>query len=574
MKTNVDLLLERLEHSLIAGKMSRRTFLSAALATGLMGVMPLRALADELDDMRKIQADKLSKLAKSYDYIVIGSGSSGCALVGTLAAKTDATILLIEAGDWDTAPTVDDPRAWFANLGTERDWGDAAIPSAGVNNRAIPEHMGRVVGGGSSINATIWSRPIKADMDHWASVTGDATWNYDNSLKIFKRIENWQGKPNPDFRGTSGPVWVQPAQNLLPLVDATLKAAAEVGLPVTDDLNTDRELSGSGFGLMNQIIKDGRRNSLARAYLYPVLARNNVTLLVKTSANRIILEGDKAVGVECVRNGETVTFRAEREIIVAAGGFNTPKLLMLSGIGDEAELKKVSIATTLNASEVGKNVQDHILHGGCLFESPDPIEHRNSAANMSGYLKTDPSLELPDVSIVQIELPYTSEVIGKEYPPTKPQNTWALCGGLVAPKSRGTVKLASNKPADRPIVDMQFLSHPDDVEYLGRAIKVAREIAHAPALKKYVVREVAPGKELKGAELANFIRNGATTYFHASGACRMGNDDKAVVDSQLRVKGVRNLRIADSTIMPRIVSVPTMPVCALIGVRMADFLLS
>lgn len=571
MKTHQDLLLERLEQSVIAGKMSRRRFIATALAAGLLGAVPLRLLADELENIRKVQADKLAKLDKTYDYIVVGSGSAGCALVGTLAEKTDGNILLIEAGDWDTAPTVDDPRAWFANLGTERDWGDVAIPSASVNNRTIPEHMGRVVGGGSSINATIWSRPIKADMDHWANVSGDDTWNYDNSLKIFKRMENWQGKPSPN-RGTGGQVWVQPAQNLLPLVEATLKAAAEVGLPVTEDLNTERELSGSGFGLMNQIIKEGRRHSLARAYLYPVMARNNVTVLVNTSVNRIILEGDKAVGVECMRNGEALNFRAEREIVLSAGSFYTPKLLMLSGIGDENDLKKVNIATLLHAPEVGRNVQEHILHGGCLFESPEPIEHRNSAANMSGYLKTDASLELPDVSIVQIELPYTSDVIGKEYAPTKPQNTWALCGGLVAPKSRGTVKLASNKPTDRPIIDMQFLSHPDDIEYLGRAIKVARDIAHAPALKKYMVREIAPGKELKGEDLANFIRNGATTYFHASGACRMGKDEQAVVDSQLRVKGIRNLRIADSTIMPRIVSVPTMPVCALIGVKMADLL--
>lgn len=574
MNHHLDLLLERLEHSLLTGKISRRHFLSAALATGLMGILPLRALADELDSIRRVQADKTAKLEKTYDYIVVGSGSAGCALVGTLAAKTDGNILLIEAGDWDTAPTVDDPRTWFANLGTERDWGDVATPSASVNNRSIAEHMGRVVGGGSSINATIWSRPIKADMDHWANVTGDEAWNYTNSLKIFKRIENWQGKPNPDYRGTGGKVWVQPAQNLLPLVEATLQAAAEVGMPVTDDLNTDRELTGNGFGVMNQIIKEGRRHSIARAYLYPAMASKNVTVLVNTTVNRIILEGDKAIGVECVRNGENLSFRAEREIILSAGSFYTPKLLMLSGIGDEADLKKVNIATTLHAPEVGKNVQEHILHGGCLFESSEPIEHRNSAANMSGYLKTDAALELPDVSIVQIELPYTSDVIGKEYTPTNPKNTWALCGGLVAPKSRGTVKLASNKPTDRPIIDMQFLSHPDDVEYLGRAIKVAREIAHAPALKKYVLREVAPGKELTGDALANFIRNGATTYFHASGACRMGKDEKAVVDSQLRVNGIRNLRIADSTIMPRIVSVPTMPVCVLIGVRMADLLVS
>ncbi|MCX8227192.1 MAG: GMC family oxidoreductase N-terminal domain-containing protein [Sulfitobacter sp.] len=573
MNNYFDTALERLEHSLITGKMSRRAFMTTALATGLVGAAPLRALADELDNIRKVQAERVANLAQGYDYIVVGSGSAGCALVGTLAEKTDGNILLIEAGDWDTAPSVDDPRVWFTNLGTERDWGDVSIPSAGVNGRAIPEHTGRVVGGGSSINATIWARPTKADMDHWSEVTGDAAWNYENSREVFKQIENWRGTPNAEFRGTDGPVWVQPAQGLMPLVGATLDAAKEVGMPITDDLNTDREITGNGFGLMNQIIKDGRRNSMARAFLYPALARENVTLLVNTTVNRVIVENGTAVGVECVRDGEAVTFRAEREIVLSAGGFNTPKLMMLSGMGDKTELDSHSIETVLNAPEVGKNVQDHILHGGCLFESPEPIEHRNSAANMSGYLKTDASLELPDVSIVQIELPYASEVIAKEYPPKNPGNTWALCGGLVAPKSRGTVKLASSNPDDRPVVDMQFLSHEDDVEYLSRAIKIAREIAHAPALKDHVVAEVAPGRDLEGEELVTFIRNGATTYFHSAGACRMGADDTAVVDSQLRVNGIRNLRIADSTIMPRIVSVPTMPACAMIGVRLAGMLL-
>ena len=291
---------------------------------------------------------------------------------------------------------------------------------------------------------------------------------------------------------------------------------------------------------------------------------------VNTAVNRIVVEGDTAVGLECIRDGAAVTFRASREIILSAGGFNTPKLLMLSGIGDETELAAHGITTVLNATEVGKNVQDHILHGGCLYEAPEPIDYRNSAANISGYFQTDAALDHPDVSVVQIEIPYASEVIAKEFAP--PPNTWALCGGLVAPKSRGTVKLASADPTARPIVDMQFLSHPDDVEYLSRSIRTAREIANAPSLKPFVVREVAPGKDLEGEELANFIRNGATTYFHASGACRMGSDDKAVVDAQLRVNGIRNLRIADSTIMPRIVTVPTMPACAMIGVHMADLL--
>ncbi|MGP9790923.1 GMC family oxidoreductase [Roseinatronobacter sp. NSM] len=572
MDRSRDRTLERLEHAVIAGKLSRRAFVTTALASGMIGAVPLRALADELETIRQVQTDRVQNLAGGYDYIIVGSGSAGCALAGTLAERTDGNILVIEAGDWDTAPSIDDPRVWFTNLGTERDWGDVAIPGAGVNGRAIPEHMGRVVGGGSSINATIWARPTKADMDHWAEVTGDASWNYEASREIYKRMENWQGTPNAEFRGTDGPVWVQPAQGLLPLVHASLEAAAEIGLPVTDDLNTDREITGNGFGLMNQIIKDNRRNSMARAFLYPALARGNVTLLVNTHVNRVLIENGTAVGVECQRGDETLVFHADREIILSAGGFNTPKLMMLSGIGAETELAAANIETVMHAPEVGKNVQEHILHGGCLFEAPEPIEHRNSAANMSGYLKTDSSLDLPDVSVVQIEIPYASDVVADEYAIENPGNTWALCGGLVAPKSRGTVRLASNDPSARPVIDMQFLSHPDDVTYLERSIKVAREIAHAPALKDHVVKEIAPGKELEGEELAHFVRSGATTYFHASGACRMGADDRAVVDSKLRVNGIRNLRIADSTIMPRIVSVPTMPACAMIGIKMADML--
>jgi choline dehydrogenase len=563
--------LDRLERSLIAGRISRRVFLAGALATGLLSAGAAEVLADEVDAIRRAQARNAAALRPSYDYVVVGAGSAGCALVGTLAAKRpSARILLIEAGGWDEGEPVLDPRLWFTNLGTEREWGDVSIPSPGVNNRQIPEHTGRVVGGGSSINATIWARPFQADLDHWAEVSGDRKWGYDHGLRHFKRVEDWQGAPDPAFRGTGGPVWVQPAADPLPLATAALDGFREVGLPVLDDLNGERELTGNGFAYMNQIIKDGRRNSMARAFLYPVLTSRNVTLLVNTHVNRVLLDGDRATGVECVRDGRVVTFRAREEVVLSTGGFNTPKLLMLSGIGDEAELRALNIPVVAHSPEVGKNVQDHILHGGCLFEAPEPFEYRNSAANVSGYLKTDPSLELPDVSLVQIELPYTSEVIAQQFPP--PPNTWALCGGLVAPKSRGTVRLRSANPADRPVVDMQFLSHPDDVAALERSIELARAVGASEAMKPFVVREVAPGRALAGAELADFVRNGATTYFHSSGACRMGKDDRAVVDARLRVNGVRNLRIADSTIMPRIVAVPTMPACVLIGLRMAEML--
>jgi choline dehydrogenase len=563
--------LDRLERARIAGRISRRTFLVGALATGLIAADALPALADDLDDMQRVQENNRRHPKATYDYIVVGAGTAGCALVGTLAKREPhASILLIEAGDWDTAPTIHDPRQWFLNLGTERDWNDVSIPSSGVNNRAIPEHTGKVIGGGSSINATIWARPFKADLDHWATVSGDRRWGYEHSLEIFKSVENWQGTPNPKFRGTGGPIWIQPAANPLPLATAALEGFREVGLPVLDDLNGERELTGNGFAYMNQIIKDGRRVSMARAFLYPVLAQGNVTVLVNTHVNRVLIRKRRATGVECLTDRGIVNYGAKHEVVLSGGGFNTPKTLMLSGIGDRAELQAHGIRTLMHSPEVGKNVQDHILHGGCLFEAPEAFEYQNSAANVSGYLKSDPSLELPDISLVQIEIPYASEVIASRYSP--PPTTWALCGGLVAPKSRGTVKLRSSNPADRPIVDMQFLSHPDDVAALTRSIELARSVAATSAMRPFVVREVAPGAALTGDDMVNFVRDGATTYFHSSGACRMGKDDGAVVDSQLRVNGIENLRIADSTIMPRIVAVPTMPACVLIGLRLADML--
>jgi choline dehydrogenase len=563
--------LDRLERSLIAGRINRRAFIAGAMATGLLLSTEVPALADDLDAMRKVQARNVGSLKKAYDYIVVGAGSAGCALVGTLAKREpSAQILLIEAGAWDTAPSVLDPRLWFTNLGTVRDWNDVSIPTASVNNHPVPEHTARVVGGGSSINATIWARPFKADLDHWAAEAGDQRWGYEHGLRLFKSIENWQGKPDPAFRGTGGPVWVQPAADPLPMATACLEGFRELGLPVLDDLNGEREITGAGFAYMNQIIENGRRHSMARAFLYPVLAQENVTVLVNTQVNRIVLEGNRAVGVECARGGKTQTIRAHREVILSTGGFNTPKLLMLSGIGDEAELRRFGIPVRMHSPNVGQNVMDHVLHGGCLYEAPEPFTYNNSAANVSGYYKTDPSLELPDVSLVEIELPYASPTIAAQYP--APPNTWALCAGLVTPESRGTVRLRSANPADRPIVDMRFLSHPGDVAKLERSIAIAREVAASKALKPFVVREVAPGRTLKGQELVNFVRNGTTTYFHSSGACRMGKDDGAVVDSQLRVNGVHNLRIADSTIMPRIVAVPTMPACVFIGLRLAEML--
>lgn len=562
--------LHPLEHALMAGRISRRTFVRAAAALGMAGTS-LQVLADELDAIRGNQTERAKKLKASYDFIVVGTGSAGSALVGRLAiSHPQASILVLEAGDWDTAPSVMDPGVWFTNLGTDRDWKDVAIASTGTNNRAIPEHMGRVVGGGSSINATIWARPFKHDLEHWAAQSGDPAWGYEHALSIYRRVENWQGKPDARYRGQGGPVWCQPAANPHPLAPAMLAACRSLNLPVLDDQNGAREEGGGGFALMNQIIKEGRRQSMARAYLYPVLSRPNVTLLVNAHVNHLTMTGPRVTGVALQGSAGPRALRAKQEVILCAGGINTPKLLMLSGIGDEVQLRDHGIKTRFHAPEVGKNFQDHLLHGGCIWEPKEHIPHRNSAANAAGFVKSDASLASPDVNLVQIELPYASDVVGKRFTP--PNTSWALCAGLVAPKSRGEVRLKSANPQDRPVVDARFLSHADDVKALAHGIELAREIGNSAAMKDFVKREVAPSQKLTGKDMENFVRDGATTYFHQAGTCRMGRDDRAVVDAKLRVNGVKNLRIADSSIMPRIASVATMASCVLIGERMAEIL--
>ncbi|MEX8520388.1 MAG: GMC family oxidoreductase [Leptothrix sp. (in: b-proteobacteria)] len=562
--------IEQLEHSLITGRLSRRGFIRAAAAVGLAGA-GLQAMADELDAIRANQSERAARLQSAYDYVIIGTGSAGSALIGRLAkAQPDASILVIEAGDWDTAPSVLDPSVWFTNLGTERDWNDVALAATSTNGRAIPEHMGKVVGGGSSINATIWARPFKSDLEHWASESGDAAWGYEHGLSIYRRMENWQGKPDARYRGQGGPVWCQPAANPHPIAPAMLRACKSLGYTVLEDQNGAREEVGEGFALMNQIIRDGQRQSMARSYLYPVLGQKNVTLLVNTHVDRLTFAGTRATGVELSAAHGGRKIQAKSEVIVCSGGINTPKLMMLSGIGDEAQLRQHDIKTLLHAPEVGKNFQDHLLHGGCIWEPKEFTPHRNSAANAAGFVKSQAALATPDINLVQIELPYASEVVGKRYAP--PATSWALCAGLVAPKSRGEIRLRSSNPADRPIVDARFMSHPDDVTALGRGIEVARSIGNSAAMSDHVKREVAPGQKLTGQALDDFVRDGATTYFHQVGTCRMGKDDKAVVDAQLRVKGIQNLRIADSSIMPRIPGVATMATCALIGERMAEIL--
>lgn len=559
--------LDYLEGALLKNQIDRRQFIRFSMAVG-MSAFAAQAIGDALDDARTNQNKLAASRDAEYDYIVCGAGSSGCVIAARLAEDPNAKVLLVEAGDWDTAPTILDPRLWFTNLGTDRDWGDIALPSKSVNNRAIASHMGRAIGGGSSINATIWVRGHKNDFEHWAEQAGDKNWGYAHSLEIFRRIEDWQGKPDATYRGKGGKVWVEPPNNPLPIAQSMLAAAQSLGMPVYDDLNGKRQEGHGGFAMMNHIIKDGRRRNMAQSYLYPMLGQKNITVMTNTHVDRLMIEGENATGVELNRGGKIQRIKAKMEVIVSLGAIRSAKLLMLSGIGDEKDLKAHNIKTVVHSPEVGKNFHDHILHGGCVWEYKSPMDHRNSGAEASGFWKSNDALDTPDLNPVQIELPYTSDVVGAQYKP--PGTSWALCAGLVQPKSRGTVKLRSNSAMDAPLVDAQFLSHPDDVKALMRGIELCREIGNAAPLAQYSVREVVPGKKLDASELQKFAVDGVTTFFHQVGTCRMGKDEKAVVDANLRVRGMKNLRVADGSIMPRISSCATMAACVYIGERLIE----
>ena len=563
-----DIMLDRLEGQMLQGRINRRRFIQYSVALGA-SLTASKAMADLLDDARANQDARLANLSDEFEVIVCGGGTTGCTLAGRLA-EAGVHTLLIEAGDWDTADTVLDPSIWFMNLGTERDWGDVALAGAGVNDRAIPSHMARVLGGGSSINATIWVRGHRNDYDGWAEAAGDKDWGYDNALEIFRRIENWQGVPSP-YRGQGGKIWVQPSHDPLPIAPAMLDAVRSLDMNVYDDLNGERETSIGGFALMNQIIKEGRRANMAQAYLYPVLGNDNLTVMTNAHVQRLHIEDGRVTGVEVKRGGEVISVQAGREVVLSQGAIRTPQTLMLSGIGDSDKLGAHEIKAAVHAPEVGQNFHDHILHGGCIWESPEQLTHRNSGSNASGFWKSDAALDTPDLNIVQIELPYTSDVIAKEYGP--PANSWALCAGLVAPKSRGSVALATANPEDKPIVDANFLGHPDDVTALMAGIDLCRQIGNTAAMAPYATREVIPGKDLDSEAKADFVKNGATTFFHQVGTCRMGKDDGAVVNAKLQLQGVDGLRIADGSIMPQIPSCATMASCVFIGERAADIML-
>jgi choline dehydrogenase len=322
-----------------------------------------------------------------------------------------------------------------------------------------------------------------------------------------------------------------------------------------------------GAAITNVRIRDGRRLNVPSGYLYPVMDQPNLTVLTGAFVNRLTLEGVAVTGVEFEWQGKVRTIKASSEVVLSAGAIQTPKSLMLSGIGDRTELDRFGIATVSQLPGVGQNLQDHPIIGGGLWEAPGPLPMRNNAAEANLFTKSRPELETPDLHIWHVEAPYLSEVTGRH----AVENVWSISPGLVRPKSRGFLRLKSADPREAPEIHACMLGDLRDLAALHRSMQITRELGNSEAMKPFVKREILPG-ELKGQALDDLIRDGAMSMHHPTCTAKMGQDDLSVVDAQLRVYGVKNLRIADGSIMPSITTGNTHAPCVIIGERLAEIL--
>jgi choline dehydrogenase len=522
-------------------------------------------VADFAEKVRVNQQMLRAKSKSNYDFIICGSGPAGSVVARRLAENPDVSVLLLEAGGSDDVPEVMNPAQWARNLGSERDWAFLAQPNSHLNGRSIPLSMGKVLGGGSSINVMVWARGHKNDWEHFAELSGDPGWGYHSVLGIYRRAENWQGAHDPVRRGVGGPVYVEPASNPQPIALAMVEAVRSLGMPSFDSPNGEMMEGRGGVAVSDLIIRDGQRSSVFRDYVYPRLDQPNLTVLTHTLVTKLIFTGSTAVGVEVIQDGKTRRYEADQEVILSLGAINTPKVLLQSGIGPQDDLKRHGIQVIQHLPGVGQNHQDHVSFN-CIFEYREPQAMGNGGGEATLYWKSDPSLDRPDMFYCQLQFPVPSAetaALGV------PDFGWTMFPGLAHPKSRGSLRLSGPKVSDPILIDANTLSHPDDLKAAISNIEFCRQIGSNSAFNKLVRREAIPGN-LSPGQMENFARNAAVTYWHQCGTAKMGRDPMSVVDSRLKVYGVEKLRIADASIMPEITSGNTMAPCVVIGERAAE----
>lgn len=530
-----------------------------------------------------------------FDYIIIGAGSAGCVIANRLSANPAVSVLLLEAGDPDKKMEIHIPGAYGNLHGTEVDWKFWSEPQEYVDNRRIYLPRGKVLGGSSSTNAMAYVRGSRFDYDEWAAL-GNKGWGYDDVLPYFKRSEHNEDLDG-EYHGKDGPLHVAYAKEPSGLGREFIKACVQCGIRENGDYNGAEQ---PGAHMLQFNIKNGARQSAAAAFLKPVLHRKNLTVKTDCQVSRILLEGNEARTVEFITtHGITARASCRSEIILCGGAFQSPQILMLSGIGDREELQKAGIEVHHHLPGVGKNLQEHAWSGvSCYSDVPTGntvlrpfpkfkaiLQHvffktgplTNSPLEANAFYKTDPALDRPDLQFHFAPLgnkpDYSTDLYKiSSFPKT---DGFSVLSIVIRPRSRGYVALKDKDPLAAPLIQPNLLSDPQDMEVLLKGLRKAIEIVSAPALKAFSSKGIClPHAPFDDESLIAHIRKSLETLYHPVGTCKMGNDEMAVVDDQLRVHGIRNLRVADGSIMPTIVSGNTNAACVMIGEKASDLILA